>query len=499
MLVDKKWVIFHPLSVLEDFINNNLTHIKLRLIRMKKICLWTVFMTVFSWNNTAQAQDNSHYSEWMVASEMQRTPHPYNLNFSSSPQWSYQVGIELDAMLDVYLTYQNSSVLNYLKEYPQKMISSKGSISGYSYEAFNLDNVRPGHFLLRYYQLLPVDKEKTALTTLFMQLENQPRTTNGVWWHKEIYKNQVWLDGVFMGMPFYTLAAPILKVGQETSYYDDAVNQMTTTDEKTYDEATDLWKHAWSESSIFWADPVTGQSQHTWGRALGWYAMALVEVLDALPATYTRRQELLNVFRHVMASVVNYQDETSGVWYDVLDVDDPRNYLEATCSSMFAYALLKGVRMGYLDTSYRNAGIKAYRGIIKEFVKQNNDKTISLTKCCEVSGLGPETNRRRDGSFDYYMSENVRDNDPKGIGPFIWASLEMETLGYNVNNLNEDLPTGIDIPHLSGNTTHHYDRQQTWDGTSYTLDGLRIKPGTGQQHHLPKGVYIVNGRKEIRP
>ena len=196
---------------------------------MKKIFLLSIGLVLLSWNG-AMAQDKSHYSEWMVASEMQRTAHPYNLNFSSySPQWSYQVGIELDAMLDVYLTYKNTTVLNYLKEYPAKMIASDGKITGYSYDAFNLDNVRPAHFLLRYYQLLPAEKEKKALGTLFQQLENQPRTTNGVWWHKAIYANQVWLDGVFMGMPFYTLAAPVLRPGQEADYYDDAVDQMNYT------------------------------------------------------------------------------------------------------------------------------------------------------------------------------------------------------------------------------------------------------------------------------
>lgn len=450
---------------------------------MKKI-FGIICLVLLSWHGM-MAQDKSHYSEWMVASEMQRTTHPYNLNFSSySPQWSYQVGIELDAMLDVYLTYKNSSVLNYLKEYPAKMIASDGKITGYSYDAFNLDNVRPAHFLLRYYQLLPAEKEKKALGTLFQQLENQPRTTNGVWWHKAIYANQVWLDGVFMGMPFYTLAAPVLRPGQETDYYDDAVNQMTTTDEKTYDETTDLWKHAWSEASIFWADPVTGKSQHTWGRALGWYAMALVEVLDALPESYERRQEILAVFQHVMASVVNYQDHESGVWYDVMDVDDSRNYLEATCSSMFAYCLLKGARMGYLDASYQRAGLTAYRGIVKEFVKKNSNGTISLTKCCEVSGLGPESNPRRDGSFEYYISENVRDNDPKGIGPFIWASLEMESLGYNVNNLDEDLLTGIPVIENS-------ELRMENDAPRYNLAGQRVGKSD-------KGIYIQQGRKYLK-
>jgi rhamnogalacturonyl hydrolase YesR len=177
-----------------------------------------------------------------------------------------------------------------------------------------------------------------------------------------------------------------------------------------------------------------------------------------------------------MTSVVEYQDAASGVWFDVLDVDDPRNYLEATASSMFAYCLLKGHRMGYLDDSFLEAGIRAYKGIIKEFVKQNANGTISLTKCCEVSGLGPENKPHRDGSFEYYMSENVRDNDPKGIGPFIWASLEMERLGFTVQNL--DTHTAVSAPKFS----------RPANGIRYDLLGRKICRST-------RGVIIQDGRK----
>ena len=235
------------------------------------------------------------------------------------------------------------------------------------------------------------------------------------------------------------MAAPTLK-GQKKAvkYYNDAVDQMTKTDKRTYDEKTQLWKHAWDEThSMFWANKETGQSQHTWARALGWYVMAMTEVLDVLPQDYARRQEVVDLLNKAMKSVVKYQDKKTGVWYDVLDVNDPRNYLEATASSMFAYVLLKGVRKGYLDASFKDAGIKAYNGIINEFIRVNADKTISLTRCCSVSGLGPDKSPHRDGSFEYYMSEPIRDNDAKGVGPFIWASLEMEQMGYNTDSFNK--------------------------------------------------------------
>ena len=381
------------------------------------------------------------YSEWMTHSEMQRIPDPCYLDFTTRPKWGYVVGIEQEAMLDTYLAYKDESIINYLKQYPAKMIDEKGNITGYKYEDFNLDNTRPGRYILRMNMLYPEKKQEKALKTIFKQLEKQPRTKDGVWWHKAIYAHQVWLDGVYMGHPFYTMAAPILKGEKKAKkYYDDTFEQISKTYARTYDEKTGLWKHAWDETQkMFWANPETGLSQHTWARAQGWFAMAILEVLDALPQDYENRGKLIEMLNNVMKSTVKYQDKTTGVWYDVLDVKDPRNYLEATASSMFAYVLLKGARLGYFGNDLKEAGLKAYKGILNEFVKVNPDKTISLTRCCEVSGLGPDNpkSRRRDGSFEYYISEPIRDNDGKGVGPFIWASLEMEKLGYNVEQLNK--------------------------------------------------------------
>ena len=392
------------------------------------------------------------YSEWLTHSEMSRVAHPYLLDFSSKPKWSYVMGIEMEGMLDTYLYYKdnkstfkgkdaeanNEAILNYLKEYPAKMIDEQGNITGYKYEDFNLDNVRTAKFILRMHNLFPSEGTDKALKTLFKQLQKQPRTKEGVYWHKAIYANQVWLDGIFMGLPFYcNYAVQTMKPKKAKKYLDDAVDQMIKTDKRTYDEKTQLWKHAWDEThQQFWADKENGKSQHTWARALGWYVMAMTECLDAMPEDYARRGEVIELLNKAMASVVKYQDKKTGVWYDVMDVKDPRNYLESTASSMFAYVLLKGYRKGYLTEQYRDAGIKAYKGILKEFIQVNPDKTISLTKCCSVSGLGPgdgpyvkKPNYKRDGSFEYYMSEPIRDNDPKGVGPFIWASLEMEQQG----------------------------------------------------------------------
>ena len=203
---------------------------------------------------------------------------------------------------------------------------------------------------------------------------------------------------------------------------------------------TGLWKQAGdSKHGMCWADKKTGQSRHTWARAMGWFTMAQIEILDYLPKDYARRQEVIDMLNKTLRACIDYQDPATGVWYDVMDVKDPRNYIESTASCMFTYCLLKGARLGYLDDSYRQAGIKAYKGIINNFIRVDAQKdgsfpTISLTEGVSVSGLGPEKSPHRDGTFDYYMSEPSRDNDPKGVGPFLWATLEMERLGYNTSS-----------------------------------------------------------------
>ena len=303
------------------------------------------------------------------------------------------------------------------------------------------------------YNLYPEAKNKLAINTMMKQLQNQPRTiADKVFWHKAIYAYQVWLDGIFMGLPFRCLTAVTqLKPKDANKIYDDAVNQLKITYERTLDPKTGLNRHAYDETrDAFWSDKETGLSQHCWGRAQGWYSMALIEVLDALPEDYSRRGEVLDLLQKDLDAVIKWQDQESGTWYQVMDAPGREgNYLESTCSSMFAYVLLKAYNKGYLGTKYRDAGIKAYQGIIKNFIRVNADKTISLTQCCSVAGLGPaatpqviaamkkinpkgsvKEDKHRDGSYAYYLSEPIRDNDAKGVGPFIWASLEMEKLSH---------------------------------------------------------------------
>ena len=233
-----------------------------------------------------------HYSEWLTYSEMQRVPKSYLLDFSDKPKWSYVMGIELEGMLDTYLRYGGDAILKYCKEYTDTMINEKGDIRGYNILDYNLDNIRTGHFVTRMYEHWPEAKNLKAMQLMMKQLQDQPRTiADKVYWHKAIYAYQVWLDGIFMGLPFRTLTAPITEKGTKkgkkngvTAIYDDAVNQLKITYERTLDPKTGLNRHAYDETrKTFWADKETGLSQHCWGRAQGWYTMALIEVLDALP------------------------------------------------------------------------------------------------------------------------------------------------------------------------------------------------------------------------
>ena len=412
-----------------------------------------------------QEMPYKHYSEWLTYSEMKRVPQSYMLDFSKKPKWSYVMGIELEGMLDTYLRYGGQDIYNYCKMYTDKMIDEKGNITGYNMLDYNLDNIRTGHFVTRMYQNWPEAKNLLAMQTMMKQLNDQPRTiADKVFWHKAIYAYQVWLDGIFMGLPFRTLTAPITtsaknkKKGAVTKIYDDAVNQLKITYQRTLDPKTGLNRHAYDETrKAFWSDNETGLSQHCWGRAQGWYSMALIEVLDALPEDYARRSEVIDLLQKDLDAILKWQDKKTGLWYQVMDSPEREgNYLESTCSSMFTYVLLKAYRKGYVGEKYRDAGIRAYKSMIEKFIQIHADKTISLTQCCEVAGLGPavtpevesamkrinpkgsvKENRRRDGSYAYYLSEPIRANDAKGVGPFIWASLEMEALGYTTENMSK--------------------------------------------------------------
>lgn len=358
----------------------------------------------------------------MAESEIKHFPDILGVDYNKKPSWNYTPGLIAQAMLEVHAVTGNPAFYDYGRSYADKMIEPDGTIQGYNPEEYNLDRLNSGKFLFDLYKDTREERYKIALSHLREQLRTHPRTSEGGFWHKKIYTHQMWLDGLYMGAPFY---ARFARDFNEPEAFDDIIDQFIIIDKHTRDAVSGLNYHGWDESRTQkWANPETGCSPHFWGRAMGWYAMALVDVLDYLPEDHPRRTEIVRILNEVAEGIKKYQDKKSGLWYQLLDQGSREgNYLEATASSMFANALLKGVRKGYLPLKYRKTGIKGYQGILKNLIREENDGTISLTRCCAVAGLGG--NPYRDGSYEYYIGEPVRDNDPKGVGPFLFASLEI--------------------------------------------------------------------------
>ena len=389
--------------------------------------LWTIFIGITIVFNSCIAQTQKKANNGlemavkMAGSEIKHFPEPWTVDFNPKPVWNYTQGLIAHSMIKVWQQNGNENFYQYAKTYADKMIDSTGNISGYKMEDYNIDCVNSGKFLFDLYEKTRDERYLKAIQLMREQLKTQPRTSEGGFWHKQRYPHQMWLDGLYMGAPFYAQYAAYFK---EDTIFDDVVKQFFLVHKHTYNPEKGLNYHGWDESKQQkWADPVTGCSPNFWGRAMGWYAMALVDVLDHLPLEHPGRTQILEILNQVASGIKKFQDPKTGLWYQVLDQGSREgNYLEATASSMFTYALLKASRKGYINKDYKEIAVKAYNGIVEHLIRDNGDGTISLTKCCSVAGLGG--NPYRDGSYEYYINEPVRDNDPKGVGPFIMASLE---------------------------------------------------------------------------
>jgi unsaturated rhamnogalacturonyl hydrolase len=361
----------------------------------------------------------------LLNSEISRNPDPRLLEFREKPKWEYTHGLMCLATFRVWQHTEDPQYLDYVKYYADSMINEDGSILTYKLSDYNIDRINPGKLLLELNKVSPQPKYEKAIALLRKQMSEQPRTSEGGFWHKKRYPYQMWLDGLYMGSPFLTQYANDYS---EPRLYDDVTKQIILMDKHTYSEKTGLYYHAWDESKKEkWSNKETGQSPHFWGRAMGWYSMALVDILDYLPENHPNRDKVLEIADKVASGIARYQDAETGVWWQILDKGDQEgNYLEASCSSMFSYFLLKGVNKGYLAESYRPIAKKAYEGVVKQFFVENEDGTVSLTKICAVAGLGGSP--YRDGSYEYYIGEPQRDNDPKGVGPFIMAGIQYESM-----------------------------------------------------------------------
>ena len=338
--------------------------------------------------------------------------------------WNYIDGCMMTALLAMSDITGEGQYFDFAESFIDDFVAEDGSIRSYEPETFNLDDINEGRVLFSLLEKTGKEKYRKAARLLRRQLEQQPRTYEGNFWHKAIYPNQVWLDCIYMAQPFYALYEKHLGNGD----YRDILSQIETVRRRMFDEEKQLYYHGYDASrSAFWADPKTGCSKNFWLRSIGWFAVALADLLEILPAGEPR-EKLSAIFAELMEGVARYADEETGLYWQVVDQGGRAgNYLETSGSSMLAYAMLKGVRLGALGKEYAAKGQKTFRGIVEKYLSFT-DGDLNLGGICLVAGLGPETNRRRDGSYEYYISEPVVANDAKGVAPFLLCYTEIKRL-----------------------------------------------------------------------
>jgi unsaturated rhamnogalacturonyl hydrolase len=362
-------------------------------------------------------------SRTMAATVIKMWPDGSVLTTAHPGVWAYEEGVLLDGMAAEWHATADGQDFKYIKTAVDKYVTEDGTITGYKADGHTLDDIEMGRAVLLVYRVTQQAKYAKASKFLHEQLALQARTASGAYWHKQIYPNQVWLDGAYMAEPFRAAYAATF---QEPGDFDDIAKQLLLMDEHMRDAKTGLMKHGWDESKAMpWADKTTGLSPEIWARALGWYAVALVDVLDWFPKDHPQRAALVAALNRTDAAVVKYQDAKSGLWWQVMDKGErPGNYLEASASCMFVYSLAKGVRMGYLPQSYETNAKSGWEGIQKQFVTTSPDGLMVLNGTVKVGGLGGTP--YRSGSYEYYVGEKTQANDSKGIGAFLLAGSEME-------------------------------------------------------------------------
>ena len=393
------------------------------------------FLSFLVWNSVSFGQSKSiavsestpiEWAEKMADSDQKRVPNPVFLDGVKFPKWNYTNGLVTLANQKLYEYTQEQKYWDYGLSYAEQLIDKEGKIGGgYEVEKYSLDLINSGKLLFEIYSKTGDHRYKTAMNVLHKQLETHPRNSDGGYWHKKSYPWQMWLDGVYMADPF---AAQYGLVFNDPKAIDDAILQAELIQKHTFDAKTGLNFHGYDEKRAqFWANKTTGTSSHVWGRAQGWYCMALVDILDFVPENHPKRKDLIKILQKVFEAVRKAQQPESGVWMQVMDQPERKgNYTESTCSTMFVYSFAKAYHKGYVGKKFLKSALIGFKGILKEFIKHNEDGTISITKCCAVAGLGGKNPKDRDGSFEYYISEPVRADDAKAVGPFILAGIELQ-------------------------------------------------------------------------
>ncbi len=390
------------------------------------VCLLSI--TLFSCKSksnavtdTSKIATNQKWSDRMAQTLILAHPESWMIDNAQAPKWDYVHGLVLTAIEELDHTRPNPTYKNYVKSYVDNFIEADGSIKTYSLDKYNIDMIVAGRLLFDVYANTKEEKYLKAMQLLRKQIEEQPRTPSGGFWHKKIYPNQMWLDGLYMGEPFYAEYTATFENGKS---FNDIAKQFELIQKNAIDPKTGLLYHAWDESKeMAWANKETGKSPNFWSRSLGWYVMALVDVLEYMPKDHPKQKELVGYLNETAEALVKVQDK-SGLWYQVTDMGGREgNYLEASGSAMFAYAFAKGANKGYLPAKYKKIANQTFDAIVKDLIKIGPNGEVVITQACAVAGLGG--NPYRDGSYEYYINEKKKDNDPKATGPFILAALEL--------------------------------------------------------------------------
>lgn len=345
-----------------------------------------------------------------------------------APKWNYIDGCMLKAIMDLYYSTENKKYLEFVIDYIDFYVNDSGEILGYEEEDYNCDNINEGKILFDLYKITGNKKYELAINKLYNQVKNQPRTKEGNFWHKKIYPNQIWLDGLYMVQPFYMEYETVFN---QNNNYLDVCKQFDNVYEIMKDKETGLMFHGYSSTrDIFWADSETGLSKNFWTRSIGWYCMALVDTTEKLSDMFFYEYDKLQKhLKEIIDSLLVYMDKEEKMFYQVTNMQGREgNYLETSGTCAISYAILKGVRLGYLPKSYEKIGLEIFEAV-KEKKLVINDGTFVLKDICLVAGLGgmpgKGSYKERDGSYEYYISEPIVDNDAKGVAPFLFAYSEV--------------------------------------------------------------------------
>lgn len=386
-----------------------------------------VLLLIFSSKTIAQTNENTvlpdklKWSERTAITILNKYPKAYQIDGTEKPKWDYKMGLVLSGFEKLYQKTNDKKYFNYIKEYADEMIDIDGNIKKYDINEYNIDCANPGKLLFNLYDETKDNRYLKVIQQLRTQLESQPRTASGGFWHKQIYPNQMWIDGLYMAEPFYTEYT--VKYEKEKAL-DDIAKQFELVQNHLVDKKIGLVYQAWDESKqIAWANPETGTSPTIWGRGNGWYMMALVETLDYFPKSHPKYKTLIKYLNQIAKSVVEHKS-ASGLWYQVADKPDLKgNYLESSASAMIIYSLAKAADKGYLSSSYKKTAQKSFDAYLKEFVKKDEKGQVIISNVSSNVGLGGKP--FRDGTNEYYSNSKAKDNSSPALAAFLLSAIEL--------------------------------------------------------------------------